>query len=292
MSVEKWPGLSASTPSGRHGIERMVGERSEPSLVEARMSQTAATTLEALAAEYARRSYAPYSRNSAACIALLSDGTCVPGVRVENASFPLLISAMMNAVTTSVAEGRDDFVAFVSSRPITHVERDLLEPFMPAVAVDGNRASVQSSLPEVGPILDAIHAFTFVDDRDGIAIARQVATSARVPESDFQVGCVLGSQESGFVKGVNVEHPDWNLGLCAERNAIGTAVTYGLDAATTMYLTCLKDPTGTPCGACRQVLVEFGESLNLVMDRADKTPDRTTPASLLPDSFDGNALTR
>ena len=68
------------------------------------------------AASIASRSYAPYSGIETACVVLLSDGTWVPGVRVENASFPLLIPAAMNAITTSVAAGRLDVVAAVSNR--------------------------------------------------------------------------------------------------------------------------------------------------------------------------------
>jgi len=273
------------------------------------MPATTIATLQALAADFAPRSYAPYSENRAACIALLSDGAFVPGVRVENASFPLLISATLNALTTALAEGRKDFVAFVSSRPITHVERDLIEPFLPGAWVEDNVAiRTERRLPEIADVLDAVHKFASLDHSPGrftghfadapmnhsagIAEARNAASSAWVPESDFPVGCILGSAERGYVNGVNVEHPDWNLGLCAERNAVGTAVTYGLDGATTMYLTCLKDPFGTPCGACRQVLVEFGRTLDLVMDRAGHPPEKSTPTMLLPDSFDGQTLAK
>jgi len=256
------------------------------------MSLKTVATLRALAVEYAPRSYAPYSTNQVACIALFSDGAYVPGVRVENASFPLLISATLNALTTGLAEGRKDFVAFVSSRPITHVERDLIEPFLTNASVDHDVARTEQPLPAVGEILDPVHHFPDLDHRTGVGEARKAAAAAWVPESNFPVGCILGSPERGYVRGVNVEHPDWNLGLCAERNAVGTAVTFGLDEATRMYISCLKDPTGTPCGACRQVLVEFESTLELVMDRAGHPPEETTPTMLLPYSFDGGALAK
>lgn len=246
--------------------------------------------LERLAQEIAPRSHSPYSKREDGCIALLSDGTYVPGVRVENASFPLLIPAAQNALTTALSEGRDDFVAFVSTAPISHVERDLLEPFLPDVRVRGGAAWVGDTLPRPGRMLVPVHHYTFADDADGIVAARKASESARVPESDFPVGCILGSVDGGYVRGVNVEHPDWNLGLCAERNAMGTAATFGLDDPTAMYLSCLKDPSATPCGACRQVLVEFAPDIRLVMDRGNQAPESTTPAALLPDFFAGRGL--
>lgn len=246
--------------------------------------------LERLAREIASRSYSPYSRRQGACIALLSDGAYVPGVRVENASFPLLIPATQNALSTAISEGRDDFVAFVSTRPISHVERDLLEPFLPDLHVSGAAAWRGKNLPRPGRMLSPIRHHSFAGDTDGIAAARKASELARVPESDFPVGCILGSADGGYVRGVNVEHPDWNLGLCAERNAMGTAVTFGLDDPTTMYLTCVKDPSGTPCGACRQVLVELAPDIRLIMDRGTGAPESTTPATLLPDFFAGGAL--
>jgi homotetrameric cytidine deaminase len=253
-------------------------------------SQHTVSRLEQLADQFASRSYAPYSSRNSACIALLSDGTIVPGVRVENASFPLLISATQNALTTAIAGGRHDFAAFISSRPFTHSERDLLEPYLEGLAVEGNVATSGSPLPPIGNMVDPVHRISYPDDAAGVADAREIAELAWIPESDFPVGCILGSPEGGYVRGVNVEHPDWNLGLCAERNAIGTAVTFGLPEATTMYLTCLKDATGSPCGACRQVLVEHVPDIRLVMDRRPAKAEATTPADLLPHYFAGGSL--
>ena len=246
--------------------------------------------LTGLADDFASKSYSPYSGRRVACIALLSDGTWVPGVRVENASFPLLVSAALNAITTAVAEGRSDFVAFGLNRPMTHVERDLLEAFMDPVTISDGLATCGDDIPSVGECLDASHSDPPANHDSGIHLARTAAKNAHVPESDFPVGCILTSASGRYVKGVNVEHPDWNLGLCAERNAICTAVTFGLTDLSSMYLTCIKDPKGTPCGACRQVLIEHAHDLQLVMDRGAETQEATTPSNLLPHSFGGQSL--
>ncbi len=87
-----------------------------------------------------------------------------------------------------------------------------------------------------------------------------------------------------------MEHEDWTRILCAERNALGTAISYGLTGLHTMYLTCLCDPQGTPCGACRQLLTEQAPALVLWMDRGDAPPASATPEALLPGFFSGRTL--
>lgn len=246
--------------------------------------------LATLAAESAERSYSPYSGSGCGCVVLLSDGTWVPGVRVENASFPLLIPAAMNAVTTAIAAGRSDFVAAVSSRPFSGADEDYLGAFLTSASFDRNIA--QSSLPLVAPgeRLDPLLPIDGDDEPDLIQMAREVAERAHVPESDFPVGCILTAADGGLIPGCNVEHTDWNLTLCAERNAIGTAITYGLYRWQHLHVSCIKDPTGSPCGACRQVIVEHAPDMPLAMDRGDETPEIRTGAELLPSYFGGTAL--
>ena len=126
----------------------------------------------------------------------------------------------------------------------------------------------------------------------GIALAREVASRAHTPESAFPVGCVLLTHEGRLLPGVNVEHNDWSRILCAERNALGTAVSWGQTQAQAAYLACLKDPTGSPCGACRQLLAELAPDATVWMDRGEASPEATTPARLLPGAFHGQGLIR
>ncbi len=242
----------------------------------------------------AARAFVPYSGRREAAVLLLSDGAWVPGVRVESASFSLVIPALINAFSTAVACGRSDVVAVALSRPL-HPEEAAYLRATPAGAFT-------ASTPEV-----FVHAETGVlppprgllspfltepapaDPSDGIALARTVARRAYVPASRFPVGCVLVS-EGLLVPGVNVEHEDWTRILCAERNALGTAATWGLATVETLYLTCLKDDAGTPCGACRQLLVELAPVSELWMDRGDAPADASTPTALLPGAFRGAGL--
>jgi cytidine deaminase len=87
-----------------------------------------------------------------------------------------------------------------------------------------------------------------------------------------------------------VEHPDWARILCAERNALGTVQSYALSEPEHLFLTCDEDPEGTPCGACRQLLVELAPDTTLWMDRHSEPPEQSTISALLPGSFRGHAL--
>jgi homotetrameric cytidine deaminase len=124
----------------------------------------------------------------------------------------------------------------------------------------------------------------------GIALARDVSQNAQVDESDFHVGCLLQSDSNTGILGVNVEHPDWNRILCAERNAIGTAVTFGLGDLKNVYVSAPKDDNASPCGACRQVLVELAQRAMVWMDRG-KNPAMGEPCDqLLPYYFSGHTI--
>lgn len=237
-----------------------------------------------------------YSEQAAAAVLLLADGTWVPGVRVESASFSLLIPALLNAYSTAIAAGRFDIVAATTSYPLTPAEIAFLQatprgPF-DQVAEDTLAIATTEPLPIPGQRLDPFLEATVPDSpEEGISLARLVAELAYVPESAFQVGCVLVTSNGKLVPGVNVEHQDWTHILCAERNALSTAISYGIHDFETLYLTCLRDASGTPCGACRQLLVELAPTAQLWMDRGDRPPANTRPDLLLPGAFSGKALT-
>jgi len=88
--------------------------------------------------------------------------------------------------------------------------------------------------------------------------ARAAAAHAYCPYSRFPVGAAVLTQEGSIAHGCNVENASFGLTSCAERNAIFRAVA---DGATSIVAVALYTPTPepvTPCGACRQVIAEFG----------------------------------
>lgn len=244
--------------------------------------------------EISRRAYVPYSNRPDAALIVLSDGSWIPGVRVESASFSLTIPALLNAVTTALCGGRSDIAAVFLSRPVVPVERAAMQsaPLEQLAEVEPDFFShsseaILSPLREWNPRL---HAAFPNSPEDGIRMARLVAEKAFVPESNFPVGCVVETVDGMLIPGVNVEHSDWSRVLCAERNALGTVVSYGYGAPKSIYLSCLRDVKGTPCGACRQLMSELAPQSTLWMDRGDQSPESSDPLTLLPGSFTGTSI--
>lgn len=241
------------------------------------------------------QAHARYSRPPAKTGAalLLADGTWVPGVRVENAAFPLVIPALTAAYAAARGAGRSDVVAVAQSRPFSPADLAFLTVALPA---DWRPAApdllvAADALPALADRLDPfLDASVPSSDAGGIALARRVAERAHIPESGFPVGCVLETSEGRLVPGCNVEHADWTRGLCAERVALATAFSYGFTTVRRAWLSCPEDASGTPCGACRQVLFELAPGVPIVMDRGDAAPETTTPEALLPGGFRGDGL--
>lgn len=242
----------------------------------------------------ALRAHAPYSGQRDAVVLLLSDGSWIPGVRVESASFSLTIPAIINAVTTAVASDRIDIVAAVQSRTFRPEENVYMQdgPFERLYQIEEDAyARWGRELPAprsaIDPSLDVPRRR---DAIKGILASRTVASRAYVPESRFSVGCIVETEDGMWVPGVNVENNDWNRVLCAERNALGTTVSYALGRIQAVYLSCLSDPLGTPCGACRQLLSELAPRSTLWMDRGEDSPESSDPLTLLPGSFTGSSI--
>lgn len=91
--------------------------------------------------------------------------------------------------------------------------------------------------------------------------------------------------ESGVVfAGCNVENASYGLSVCAERNAVAAAVAAGEKTLTAMAVVTGTNPPTTPCGACRQVLAEFGDFAILLVNPEGERRI-TSVSELLPEAF-------
>ncbi|SCK26907.1 cytidine deaminase [Vogesella sp. LIG4] len=115
--------------------------------------------------------------------------------------------------------------------------------------------------------------------------ARAAARQAYVPYSRFAVGAALLTSDGRIVRGCNVENASYGLTNCAERTAIFSARADGMSE---VLAVCIYTPTSAPtppCGACRQVLNEFGPGMAIraVCDGTERID--TTLDVLLPGAF-------
>ncbi len=118
-----------------------------------------------------------------------------------------------------------------------------------------------------------------------IALARAAAARAYCPYSHFPVGCAVMTESGESFAGCNVENASYGLSICAERNAVFQAVASGHKRVTAVVVYTPTSHATTPCGACRQVINEFGpEALVLsVCDSEERIEERLD--ALLPMAF-------
>ena len=114
--------------------------------------------------------------------------------------------------------------------------------------------------------------------------ARRAQANAYAPYSKFPVGAAVLAGDGRIFLGCNVENSSFGLTVCAERNAIAAAVVAG--ASPVAVAVVANDSDIVPCGACRQVLAEFGPDLSIVLASASGDAHKVTSLSeLLPAAF-------
>ncbi|MDW7650093.1 MAG: cytidine deaminase [Bacillota bacterium] len=119
-----------------------------------------------------------------------------------------------------------------------------------------------------------------------IESARQAREMAYSPYSRFPVGAALLADNGEIHLGSNVENLSYGLSMCAERNAVFTAVAAGNRKFTGMAVVADTPEPVTPCGACRQVLSEFSPDLWIVCANLKGQQRMFRLRELLPDAFE------
>ena len=117
-----------------------------------------------------------------------------------------------------------------------------------------------------------------------ISAARSAQARAYAPYSNFRVGAALESTDGAVFLGCNVENASYGLTICAERAAVCAAVSAGATGFRRAVVVSDVDPPAAPCGACRQVLAEFGLDLP-IEGVGSKTTVRWRLSDLLPAAF-------
>jgi cytidine deaminase len=120
--------------------------------------------------------------------------------------------------------------------------------------------------------------------------ARRAREHAVADYSHFKVGAALQTADGTIVTGCNVENATYGLTVCAERVAMFKALSEGHRSFTRVAVVAdTADPT-PPCGACRQILWEFGGDLEVVLANLTEIKGHHRLKDLLPLPFDARLL--
>ena len=123
-----------------------------------------------------------------------------------------------------------------------------------------------------------------MDAKELMKIARKARKNAYAPYSHFAVGAALLAESGRVYTGCNIENASYGLTCCAERNAIFAAVGAG-ERRFKMLAGAADSPEPVaPCGACRQVIAEFGIPL-VVMGNLKEETKTMTAEEMLPYGF-------
>ena len=123
-----------------------------------------------------------------------------------------------------------------------------------------------------------------------VAAARRAREHAVATFSNFKVGAALEAADGTIVTGCNVENATYGLTICAERVAMFKALSEGHRAFTRVAIVADTAAPTPPCGACRQILWEFGGDLEVLLANLTDETGRHRLRDLLPLPFDARLL--
>ena len=121
-----------------------------------------------------------------------------------------------------------------------------------------------------------------------VTLAKEARDKAHAPYSGFAVGAAVRAKSGRTYTGCNVENASYGLAICAERVAIFKAVSEGEREFEALAV--VTETLAPPCGACRQVLAEFGLNIKVVIANLGEQRKVYTVGDLLPSAFTPQSL--
>jgi cytidine deaminase len=126
--------------------------------------------------------------------------------------------------------------------------------------------------------------------RQLVAAARRARRHAHAAYSGFKVGAALEAADGTIITGCNVENATYGLTVCAERVAMFKALSEGYRTFRRVAVVADTEAPTPPCGACRQILWEFGGDLSVILANLRGETGRYQLKDLLPLPFDSRLL--
>jgi cytidine deaminase len=142
-------------------------------------------------------------------------------------------------------------------------------------------ASERGSRPGAGPPSTATALIT---------AARRARRHAHAPYSRFRVGAAIETADGTVIAGCNLENATFGLTMCAERVALFKALSDGHRKFVRIAIVADTEAPTPPCGACRQLLWEFGGDLEVVLANPRRETRRLRLGELFPEPFDARLL--
>ena len=118
-----------------------------------------------------------------------------------------------------------------------------------------------------------------------INAACDVRNNAYAPYSNFKVGAAIVAEDGNIYTGCNVENASYGLTVCAERNAMASLIASGNRIPVSIAIVAKDGVLCPPCGACRQVLMEFNPNLEIILESGNEYFEVFKLSDILPLSF-------
>ena len=128
------------------------------------------------------------------------------------------------------------------------------------------------------------------EDRELLEHALAVQANAHAPFSSYPVGSAVRTEDGTIFTGCNVESASFSLTCCAERVAVFKAVSEGHTRMMSCAIVTIEDEPAMPCGACRQVLWEFGGDVRVVLGNAAGKTRVVQLGEIFPGGFTASQL--
>ncbi len=160
-------------------------------------------------------------------------------------------------------------------------------------ARNASKASKAGTVDNAGEVASA--GTTPITEPELEELARAARDRAYAPYSNFRVGAALVTADGRVFTGANVENASYGLTVCAERNAVMAMVLAGATDVRAIYVASDIAPPASPCGMCRQTLLEFArhpETTRVIVISPQGDHDGWTLAELIPHGFTGDELAR
>lgn len=125
-----------------------------------------------------------------------------------------------------------------------------------------------------------------------VEAARRARAHAYSPYSGVKIGAAVLTSDGSIFTGANVENASYGLSVCAERNAIFNAVSNGARKIRAIAVVGKSEDFTSPCGACRQVMVEFNPRMKVLRRGLDGFSEDGTAGTLLPAHFNPTELAK